>query len=303
MLPLVLAAGAVHAAALNRVVTDSAFSSDSDGQHERRADVGYVRSLSGWGNSATLGLRAGYWLIDDPQRHVEFGTLRVDHRVKTDRLDINAYAAQLANADWSPTLGGFYFDYHATTRWSIEGSGDYQIVDTAVAADRHTRYNSYSLVSDYRLLDSVTLVGGVLRDWFSDGNHRIGGIARLVYSPQALPGFNVQLRYRRLHSQFRGIGYFSPGRLEETMALFKYGHAIFGDRFVASLLAGAGVQQIGGRDSSALYQAEFRIRGWFNDHLGLEGRTGCTDTGGLAARAASGGYRYCYGNLSLIAAW
>jgi hypothetical protein len=300
LLLLTLSLGAAPAwSAPDRVVAESTMTSDSDGQHERTADAGYIHALPALGDKASVGLRAGYWLLDNPTDRIEFGTLRLDHQSRLGPVDLALQATQLAG-DWSPTLGSADFTVHPGQRLAIDLSGDSSLVNTATAARRHTRFNTGNLSVDYRLLDSLTLVGGVVQQWFSDGNHRFGRLGRLIYSPSWLEGFNVQLRLRRVDSEFAGVGYFSPDRLEEAVGLLQYSHALPGGRFVLTGIAGGGVQRVNGMDTSSLYQAELRTRGWFTDHFGLEAKAGCSNTGGLQVQAATGGYRYCYGNLSLI---
>jgi hypothetical protein len=304
-LPLALALCSAAAPAAppitrDRAVAEGSMSSDSDGLHERTADVGYIWALPKLSTGAILGLREGYWLMDSPSDRVEFGTLAVDHQSTLGPLDLALHAKQAISHDWSPTLGGADLDFHLAPRLSIDIGGDADLVDTVIAARRHTRVNTGNVSADFRLLDSLTLVGGVLEQWFSDGNHRFGRIGKLVWSPSWLEGFNAQLRVRRIDSEFTGIGYFSPARLEEALALLQYGHALPGGHFVLTGQFGGGAQRVDGANTAALYQAELRTRGWFTDHWGMEAKAGCTNTGGLQVQAATGGYRYCYGNLDLI---
>jgi hypothetical protein len=303
LLALLGLACSLPAPGAERIVADGAFSADSDGLRERSADLGYVHPLPGLGKDGALGVRAGYWLLDDNSDRLEFGTFKLDGQGRSGALEWRARVQQLASSGWSPSAGGLGLDYHAGARWTVSASGDFDLVDTVIAARRHTRFNTWVLSSDYAATRELTLVGGVIGQWFSDGNHRLGGLARVVYSPTALPGLAAQLRVRRIDSEFRGLGYFSPERLEEALALLQYGHAVFGNRFVLTAVGGGGAQRVDGRDTSALYQGELRGRGWFNDRLGLEGKIGCANTGGINVRAAAGGYRYCYGNLSLIGAF
>jgi len=301
---LLVCVSAANAAAPDRWVVDSVFNGDNDGQHERSVLAGYVHPLPDLGSTASFGFRTGYWLLDDPSHHSEFGAVRLDYqRDLGSKTQLDLHVLQLASGDWSPTLGSADISYHATRLWSLEGSADYNFVDTALAAQRHTLVNTYNLSTDFKLLDSVTLVGGVLQQYFSDGNHRTGGMARVVYAPAWLEGFNAQLRVRRLDAEFTGIGYFSPAKLEETLAQLQYGHALPGGKWVLTGVLGGGAQRVDGYATSAIYQAELRARGWFTERLGLEGKAGCTNTGGLQVQAASEGYRYCFGNLSLIATW
>lgn len=299
-LALSSAAGRAAPVAHDEAVAETSLSADSDGLHERTADAGYIRALPALSPKATLGLRGGYWLLDSPSDRIEFGTLRLDHQSRLGPVDVALQGSQLFSDGWSPTLGNADFDIHLTPRLSVDLGGDSSLVDTVIAARRHTRFNTGNLSADYRLLDSVTLVGGVLEQWFSDGNHRFGRLGRVIWSPSWLEGFNAQLRVRRIDSEFRGIGYFSPDRLEEAEGLLQYGHALPGGHFVLTGMVGGGVQRVDRGSTSALYQGELRTRGWFTDHWGMEAKAGCANTGGLQVQAATGGYRYCYGNFDLI---
>ena len=187
---LALCSGAGAAAPIrhDEAVAETSLSSDSDGLHERTADAGYIRALPSLSPGATFGLRAGYWLLDSPTDRIEFGTLRADHNSSLGPVDLTLRASQAVSNDWSPTLGSADFNVHLTRRLSVDLGGDADLVDTVTAARRHTRVNTGNLSADFRLLDSVTLVGGVLQQWFSDGNHRFGRIGKLVWSPSWLEG-------------------------------------------------------------------------------------------------------------------
>lgn len=294
-------ASAVAAAAPHdREVAEGSVSADSDGLRERTADAGYIKALPSISEQAMAAVRAGYWLLDSPNDRIEFGTLRLDHASRLGPVDVTLQGQQLGSSDWSPTLGSASLAYHAMPRLTLDAGAEAGIVDTVIAARRHTLVNSANGFLEYQPLDSVTLVGGVVQQWFSDGNHRFGRIAKLVYAPSWLEGFNVQLRARRIDSQFSGIGYFSPPKLEEAIGLLQYGHALPGGRFVLTGVAGGGEQRVDGGSATSLYQGELRLRGWFSDQIGIEAKAGCTNTGGLEVQAATGGYRYCYSSLSLI---
>lgn len=300
---LLVTAHAQAAPSADRIVSDTAVSADSDGQHQRSEYLGYVHGLPALGKNAALGLRAGYWMLKGPGDRIEFSALRLDHQRSLGPVDISLRAHQLFSDDWSPTLGAVAADYHVSPRWTLSAGAEAELVDTVVAARQRITFNTYNVSSDYRLHDTVTLVGGVLQQDFSDGNLRRGALARLIYSPRQLDGFNAQLRLRRSDSDFQGRGYFSPDRFEEAMAVLQYGHALPGERFAMTVLAGAGQQQVNGSSTNPVYLVEWRTRGWFNDRFGLETKAGCNNSGDIGAQAAGNGYRYCYGNLSLLGAW
>lgn len=291
------------ATAADRLVSDTAVSADSDKQQQRSEYLGYVHALPSLDKTASIGLRAGYWRLDSTDDRVEFGALRVDHQRSIGPVSINIRAQQLFSDDWTPTLGAIAADYRITPRWTLSASGDFDVVDTVIAIRQHTRFDTYNVSTDYQLRDTVTLVGSVLQQRFSDGNQRNGGLARVIYSPFQLDGFTAQLRLRRLNSEKQGLGYFSPDRFEEAMALLQYGHALPGGHFAMTLMAGGGEQRIDGTSTTTVYVMELRTRGWFSDRIGLEGKAGCSNTGDAVFRATTDDYRYCYGTMTLLGAW
>lgn len=301
-LPALLAATAQAAPAGDRLVLDNRYSEDSDGLRQQAYYAGAEKALPALGKDAATGVRAGYWQLEGQGDRVEFTGLRVDHRQALGALDIELGVHQLFGDGWSPTLGRAELRY-AAAPVTLSAGVDRELVDTVVAARRETTLDAWHGVVDYAATPEWTLVGGALLQDFSDGNARRGGLFKLVYAPAALEGFNTQLRLRRLDGDRRGVGYFSPDRFEEGLVLLQYGHALPGGRFVLTGLAGAGEQRVDARDSNGVFQAELRLRGWFTDALGLEGRGGCSNTGELVTGPAGNGYRYCYALLTLMRPW
>ncbi len=287
-----------------RLLLESSLSHDTDGQQESEQYAGYVAALPSQGKGSSAGLRAGYLELADTSNRLGFAALRLDYqRNLDDRLKYALRFKQLASSDWSPTLGGAGISYEASPRWHFEGSADSDIIDTVSAASRHLRVVTYNLAADDHLDESWTVVAGVLHQNITDGNVRTGGLLKLVFAPPSVAGFNVQLRVRRVASDFAGVGYFAPERLTEALLLFQYGAALPGDKWTLTALAGGGTQRVNDQDSARIYRAELRLRGWFTEHLGLEGQAGCSNTGGFNTSSAGGGYRYCFGHVGLIGSW
>lgn len=285
----------------DRLVFDVAGSEDSDGLRQHSEYVGFVHALPALGRKASVGLRVGYWHLAAPgPLQKDFAALRLDHERTLGPVDVALRAQQLASEDWSPTLGAANASWHVTPHWNLSAGAERDIVDTVQATQHEIRFDTYNASTDYRFGETFTVVGGVLAQDFSDGNHREGGLARLIWTPPALDGFNTQLRWRRLDADFRGFGYFSPDRFEERMLQLQYGHGLPGGKFSLTGVAGRGEQQVDRGEASAIFLAELRTRGWFTDHFGLEGRAGCSNVGDLNVRAAGGGYRYCYASFSLM---
>jgi hypothetical protein len=294
---------ATAAVAGDRLLLDTLGTEDSDGLRQHVEYVGLRHALPAQGRDAHVDLRAGYWHLAAPgDLQEDFTVLRLDHERAFGAVATTLRLQQLVSEDWSPTLGGLGASWQATPRWSLAAGADADIVDTALAAQHEIRVDTYNLSGDYRIGAAFTLAGSLLQQDFSDGNRREGGRLRIAYAPPMLEGFNAQLRLRRLDGDFRGIGYFSPDRFEDVMLQLQYGHALPGGRFNLTGIAGGGGQRIDGGATTSVFLAELRTRGWFTDQLGLEGKAGCSNSGDLNVRAASGGYRYCYANVTLLRA-
>lgn len=301
LLPL-LAVMAQAAPAGDRFVLDSAGSEDSDGLRQHSLYAGAVRALPALGAAADVGIRAGYWQLEGAGDRVEFTALRVDHRRSLGPVVVDAGLHPLFGRDWSPLLAHLNASIELAPV-TVAAGVDRELVDTVIAARREITLDTWHLVADYAAGAEWTLVGGGLLQDFSDGNQRRGGLFKLIYSPARVEGLSAQLRLRRLDGERRGIGYFSPDRFEEGLLLLQYGHALPGDRFVLTGQAGGGQQRVDGRDDNPVFVAELRARGWFTDTLGLEGRTGCSNTGELVTGPAASGYRYCHVHLRLMRPW
>lgn len=297
------AALGVAAAERQRLYADLVVSDDSDGQEEQSAYVGWRRKLE-TAVPSQLGLRGGYRHFSDEQRSEHFEALRLDYALQpAPDLDARLHLDQFTSDHWSPTVGGAVLSWRPGPLWYWEASAERDIIDNAASAERELSLDSYALSTDYRLAAALTLVAGGLYQDISDDNRRKGGLLRLIYEPQGLPGFSLQLRGRRVLSEFRGQGYFSPDRLEEVLALAQLSRALPGDHWVLTGSAGGGVQRVDRGDATALFRVELAARGWFSDHLGLTAKTGCSNAGGLGNGSADQGYRYCHADLSLIWAW
>lgn len=295
-------APALAAPAADRLVLETAATEDSDGLRQHSLYAGAVKALPAQGERAAVGLRAGYWQLEGGGDRVDFTALRLDYRRDLGFVDLDLGLHQLFGHVGSPTLGRVSASAPFAPL-TLAAGVERELVDTVMAARAGTLVDTWHASLDHAATPEWTLVGAAVLQEFSDGNRRKGGVARLVYSPEAIAGFNAELRLRRLDGDRRAIGYFSPGRFEEGMLLLQYGHALPGERFVLTGRAGGGQQRIDGSATHAVFLAELRARGWYGATLGLEGRVGCTNTGELTVAAAGSGYRYCYGNLTLLRPW
>ncbi|HKJ04496.1 MAG TPA: hypothetical protein VJ974_02780 [Geopsychrobacteraceae bacterium] len=208
----------------------------------------------------------------------------------------------LGGDDWSPTLPAAFFSNQFNKNWYAEVSAEREPVDSVSAIRNHIRVDSYVASADYRLNNKVTLVGALISQHFSDDNQKRGGIGRIIISPAQLPGFHLQLKGRSLQADQDSPDYFSPRNLSEGLLLFGYAKAFLNDNWVIKLLGGPGLQRVEPFDdeanNKAVYQAEIHMRGWFNDHVQLTSRLGCT-----SANDTREAYSYCFGKMHLGYAW
>ncbi|MBI2383937.1 MAG: hypothetical protein HYV18_07700 [Gammaproteobacteria bacterium] len=287
-----------------RWFAESAFAEDSDALRQRTLYAGFQRRLPLPGRPSFAALRAGYREIESPQGRERFNALRLDLRAEpTSATSLSVRLSPLFGPGWSPALAATSLSWRPARRWYLEASTERELVDTVAAIRERNLVDTAALSADYRLFEPLTVVAAGFRQSLRDGNERTGRVGKLILSPPQADWFNLQLRTRRVDSDFRGTGYFSPRRLEEYDLLIGVAGAPLSDRWSLGLTAGGGRQRIDGDVSNAIFSAELKARGWFSDHYGLEARAGCANTGRLAAQPAEDGYRHCSANLNLIGSW
>jgi tetratricopeptide (TPR) repeat protein len=146
---------------------------------------------------------------------------------------------------------------------------------------------------DLKAASSLSIYGGGGALWLNDGNSRTsvaGGITRRIDR-----AFSVGLFGRTLSYERRGTGYFSPDRFSIFEVTAGYSHE--GDRWIASLSGGLGVQQIGRRGAA---QSEWHVEGRGGHRWGSGNRI---ELFGLVTNSAvsstTGAFRYRSAGLSV----
>lgn len=297
-----LVASAVYAET-GRVFAETQQSGDSDDSRQQTYYAGYRGLTHGPGaENLTWEFAAGSRLLEAPIGTESFACLRTALKGKRNGVQGELRLNPLFGEGWTPMLGALLLSGD-TGKWHFEGAIERDLVDTVIAVRSRNLVQTYSLSADRQLTSELTLTGLLLKQNLADGNDRLGGLLRLAYSPQALEGFSTQLRARRVDGDFRGVGYFSPLRLEEYTVLFRYSRPLWQERLRLTGQFSGGAQRVDDTDTNPIYSAELRLRGFFTEHLGLESLMGLANTGGLDASAGDGDYRYVYGNLNLIYAW
>lgn len=287
-----------------RLLGELSLSDDTDGQDQQSFHAGYRRPLEPPGRNTHWTAWAGYRQLHSALGHERFGSLRAEAEAPLNKAThLRARINPLLGKAWSPVLGNIVAGWTPGEQWHFELSGERDLVDTVQAVREENLVDTLALSGDYRFWGPLTLIlSGFIQD-FRDGNERAGRAVRLDYASERWPGLGVQLRGRRIDSEQRGVGYFSPRRLEEYDVQARYSLPLFDDRWNLGLRASIGEQHIDGTRSATIYAAEITGRGWFSDHYGLEGRAGCSNTGGLSGDSAEGDYRYCSAVVTFVASW
>lgn len=297
-----LLATAVHAETA-RVFLDTQLTGDSDDAHQNTYLTGYRQTPANSDGSAAWEAAAGLRILEAPAGRESFRALRGSLQSQLGGIETRLTLNPLFGDNWSPVLGALTLNRKFGEDWYLEAAAERELVDTVIAVRARNLINSYSLSADYRLAHEWTLIGVALLQTLSDDNSRRGGQLKLSYSPDRFEGLTLQLRGKRLDSDFRGIGYFSPLQLEEYTALLRYSRPVWNERFRFSTQLAAGVQRVDAVETKPIYSGEAAVRGFLTEHWGVESKLGAANTGGLDASAADGAYHYLYGGINLFYAW
>ncbi len=297
-IPLSLGAAAPAGAARPTLLADYRFFADSDTEVHHQLTAGFRQAPFAGHPRIEVGAAGGWLRIRDASGREEFRLLTAELRIAEGESLLHLKGRQLLGDVWSPTLGELRLAHRLHPRLYLELFGEHGLVDTPTAIRLRYHYDLLGISADGRLAEEWTLVGAVYRQSIRDGNDRIGKIARLIYSPQRFPGYHVQLRGKRLDSDFDGIGYFSPERLEEYFLLLGGTWVSPRENWVWKAQAGPGLQRIDGRDDKGIYQAEVSVRGWITPEWGIEGSALCS-----SSSESRDSYRFCQGGVTVLHPW
>jgi len=302
---LLLLALTAHA---ERVYLEGGFTRDGDEGEHYRLFTGYRHTGEApfhWELDVAGGAR--YYREDlpggGPTAREDFAAARLGLKGSPSRhVNAELRLEQLEGNGWNPLLAAGLFTATPGRDWYLEMSAERELVDTVRAIREEVTVDTYGVSADYALTPSLTLVGALLHQDFSDGNRRLGEVARLIYTPANLAWLSLQLKGRNLEARQESATYFSPERLQEALLLVGITTPFADDHWLLRLLAGPGIQVVepfdAPREEKAAYLGELQLRGWFSDHLTLESRTGCS-----TAVTSGDSYAYCYGHLHLGYAW
>jgi hypothetical protein len=276
------------------------FSRDSDDADKVGYYTGYDYTFE---RGSRAGFRIGFQELSDTVGTERFNVLELTQLFNPAGTTSMSLELKMLNGDdWSPLLGSGNVTFKPGQMWDLEIFGEREIVDTVSAVRLQYLLDSYGFSADCTVSEEITLVGALFNQAVSDGNKRVGSIGRIVYTPQRLDWMNFQVKARVLESDFDGIGYFSPETLTELFFLFGAARTFAGDNWVVRGLTGPGVQWIdehgGEREKKPAFLLEVKLKGWFTQEFGLDGKIGYT-----TARAGSGSDRYLYGHINLRHTW
>jgi hypothetical protein len=293
---------AVHAESL-RLTVDHQMSEDSDDSTQHRSLLG-VRLPLGAAAGTHVETAAGNWRLSEAtgSTHFRIAQAELDHRA-SDRTGLTLSGKLLNGEEWSPVVAAARVTHAFTGPFYAELSASRDLIDTLAAISERWDIRSLSGSLDAGPFHGLLLVGGYTRQELGDDNRRDIFVARLLHEPDERERWLLEARSRWLRSDFDGVGYFSPERLVEHLFRVTRHQPLLDERWVASLAVGVGMQEVNSEGHRRIYSADLSVRGWFSDHFGLNGQLGCTNTGGLSARAARDGYRYCQARLMLMASW
>lgn len=286
-----------------RIFTEINGTLDSEDADSLEIVAGYRQTLSSLAN-LNFELAGGSLAYSEPGEEERFSVGKLGLSSSPDNdWQLQLHCRFLDGDSWSPVLPAAMIIGRPHRDWYIELSADRDPVDSISAIRKHIYVDSYVASVDYRINDRWTVVGAPIVQHFSDNNQRHGVIGRIINTPQKWPNFTLQLKGRFLQLSQDSPDYFSPERLSEGFLLFGYATPFADDNWVIKLLGGPGIQRIEPFNSQTaqnkpIYHGEITLRGWFNDHLQLVSRLGCT-----LADGAQETYNYCFGNMHLGYAW
>ena len=259
-----------------------------------------------------FGFEAGAWWVPAPTGDSFFNSWRVAARTFTieddnasDQLtylgaathirigeghQINLRAGGDTVRGWTFFEGGGDWEYDFSDSIGVDASIDRAPILTTTALAAHVLFTTYTAGVNLRPLDHLYVIPSYFHQDFSDGNHRDGGVQRLVLSPYDLPdtstAVGAQLYAREFHSTEPSTGvYFNPANYDLVKADLIAVHRLSPD-WLLRATGGGGLQWINGA-SAGSYEFELSLVGRLPGNGRLQATLGRSSFASAAAGSAT----------------
>ncbi len=281
------------------IVLKNFASNDNEDVDQHKHTLGYIKSLETKPAIADIGIHGGYWWLDELDSEEQFSIFGLSGDFTLgDAGMLSSEVMHYSSDAWSTETFNLAYRQPNLKPVYLEANIERSIVDTIIAINNQITVDTYSASLDYPLNQNYTLVGAGIYQDFSDNNSKRGGLLKLIYNIRSIENLTTALVFKQLNSDTRGTGYFSPEKQQQLYLDTRYATAILNEKFLLKASLGIGTEAIDSDTRNRLLKIEFSMRGWFNDHNGLEARLGCSNTGDTLTSRGDGSYRYCYANLN-----
>jgi hypothetical protein len=235
------------------------------------------------------------------EKEETFNFISISGGKRFDKLRLDGKLSYYDGEHWHPFLYSFSAAIDPVPLFHFEASAERDFVDSLQAVHDRLHIDSYSGSADLNFAAAWTLVGAYTRQEVSDGNDRDIEWLKLYYVPQSLGWLRLEAYGKHLTSEFRGVGYFSPSKLWEAMAIAQVSVPLAGDKFVLRIRGGLGDQWVENETGNIASLAELKIKGWFSDHWGFDVTGGYTNQSSVITSGSS--YSRLYANALLTYAF
>jgi hypothetical protein len=217
------------------------YTKDSDNMTEAQ-NVLSVNDLIG--KKTAVGLLAGFSNYTDPTRSEFTRSYQLRYtNAALSRWSVTAQAGMLEYLKTSMSVYSGNAVYEHPGGFRLETTIDKSLLDTFAAFDNDISVTTLSSTADFLLTNKITLIAGADSRSFSDGNERLGLIAKgILMLP--IEGLSLQV----WHRQFRDTkldpgGYFNPVTINFQRYLLSYRKGLI-KHIRLSIKAGPGTQQV-----------------------------------------------------------
>ncbi|HVK55459.1 MAG TPA: hypothetical protein VM532_10580, partial [Burkholderiales bacterium] len=283
------------------------YGKDSDDVRTYDSTVGIAfssDSLGQFGHQPRWNVTTRHEVFDEQAARAEISRLQSGVRINlSDDLKASTNLGVARVNSWTYGVWQAEISYRRSDNWGLAFSADRDAVKTTTALTNRITVRTETIGGDVRLGDAV-LAGALLRQTFSDGNDRDGGVLRITS-----PAFNIGAGGPSLAVQLYGryfensrqdvIGYFNPRRFEEQRFNFIFSARLSPDWRLRAIL-GPGRQSVESEKSNT-GTAEVKLIGHVDRKAHVEITALYGDTAAFASSGA--GYKRSLINASFVVPW